>query len=247
MPSAARRELQELFSPLRQTPEAVASVVFALVLVLVYLTVGSKEFYLARTTNSYFGIPIDFEAAVYQFSCAFCLFLVLPVCLKKFSSTQKLSDYGLGLGNWRLGFSVFVPVGLLVVAMPGAIGACSMNVFWVEYPLAKSVLNSLGYFIVYEILYGLLYYTAYESFFRGLLQFQLRESLGPTSAILVQTSITTLLHIGKPEAEIASALIAGLLFGSVAFHLRSVWPLVIVHWALGISTDICCAIASGRW
>jgi len=63
--------------------------------------------------------------------------------------------------------------------------------------------------------------------------------------LLFQTSASTLLHIGKPFAEIWAALAAGFVFGLLAERLRSVWPLVIVHWALGFFTDFFCARAAG--
>ena len=173
------------------------------------------------------------------------MFLVAPVVLLKLVARERLSELGLGVGDWKLGFGVVVPVGLLVIALPGGLSASGMPEFLAEYPLAKMAGASWERFVVYQLAYGLLYYVAYEAFFRGMLQFGLRRQIGDLGAILVQTATTTLLHIGKPEGEIWSALVAGFVFGVVAFRVRSVWPLVVVHWGLGLLTDLFCLRATG--
>ncbi len=236
-------------SPLAESWRAVGYVGATLGLLLVYLHQGSSTFFIGSISHWFTpgARPLELQwwATIYQHIAAFVLFLIIPLIYLKGIRKQKFSELGLGFGDWRFGFKIVAPVGILLVAIPGAISASFMPDFIAEYPLAKLAWSSPGNFIVYELVYGLLYYTAYEAFFRGMLQFVLKERIGILGAILVQTSITTLLHIGKPQGEIWSALFAGLIFGTLAFRLKSVWPLWIIHFSLGFFTDLFCSVRGG--
>jgi uncharacterized protein len=184
---------------------------------------------------------------MYQFICAFFLFFGIPVLLMKWAAKESLKDLGLGLGDWKAGFFLVAPIGLILIALPGGLSASSMPDFLATYPMAKAAAGSGSRFLVYELAYGFLYYVSYEAFFRGMLQHGLRKELGDLPAILIQTAMTTLLHIGKPQGEIWAALAAGLLFGTLVFRIRSVWPIVVIHFGLGVATDFFCARAAGIW
>ncbi len=72
---------------------------------------------------------------------------------------------------------------------------------------------------------------------RGFIQFGLRESFGDWNAILIQTTISALFHIGKPDGEILSSILGGLIWGIVVFRSRSLLYVLAVHWLLGVSLD----------
>jgi uncharacterized protein len=245
-----RTLLREFLEPVRDRWQALAITGGALALLLVYLGVGQRGFFLAnlapRLSWSGAAPGADYWAALYQFGAATLLFLLVPVLTRRLWTRQKLGELGLGLGDRRVGFLVVVPVGLLLISVPGALSAAFMPDFQAEYPLAKSAAASAGWFALYELAYGMLYYIPYEAFFRGFLQGSLQKQLGPVAAVCVQTAVTTLLHLGKPQGEIVSALLAGFLFGVVVLRTRSVWPILIVHWALGTLTDLGCAWSAGR-
>jgi membrane protease YdiL (CAAX protease family) len=242
--------LKEGMTPLAASFRAVGLTVFALVATLVHLSLGSGRFFIQQLGPSLLpdasaGV-LEYAGVIYQFAVTCLLFLLVPLVALKLFARQGLAELGLALGDKFAGFCVVVPLGFLVFGL-SAFSVSFDPVFQSEYPMAKLAASSWSYFLVYQVAYGLLYYVAYEAFFRGMLQFSLRRELGATAAILIQTCITTLLHIGKPEPEIWSALLAGLAFGLLAFRLRSIWPLVILHWGLGLMTDIFCAQASGIW
>jgi len=245
-----RRLLHELAEPLRDHWRALATTGAALALLLVYLEVGQRGFFLAhlapRLAWSGAAPGADYWAALYQFGAAALLFFVLPLLTRRLWTRQSLAQLGLGTGDARVGFGVVLPVGLLVVAIPGALSAAFMPDFQAEYPLAGSATASASWFVLYEMAYGLLYYIPYEAFFRGFLQGSLSRQLGPAAAVCIQTAVTTLLHLGKPQGEIWSALLAGFVFGAVVLRTRSVWPVLIVHWTLGTLTDLGCAWSTGR-
>ena len=75
----------------------------------------------------------------------------------------------------------------------------------------------------------------------------MRGALGDGNAILVQTLASCLIHIGKPAGEIYGAIVAGLLWGFIVFRARSLWAVLLMHWALGVSLDffICFAGKGG--
>ncbi len=242
-------ELNNTLAPLKESWKAVGYVTAALMLLLIYLHQGSSVFFIEIISKSIMheSRPLDVQwwGVVYQHASAFILFMIIPLLYLKIVERRKLSEIGLGLGDWRFGFKVVVPAGILLIAIPAALSAAFIPDFIEEYPLAKLAYSNPEHFVVYELVYGILYYTAYEAFFRGMLQFSLKERIGVLGAILVQTAITTLLHIGKPQGEIWSALFAGLIFGALAFRLRSVWPLWIIHFSLGLFTDLFCSMAGG--
>jgi uncharacterized protein len=66
----------------------------------------------------------------------------------------------------------------------------------------------------------------------------LRDSLGEWTAILVQTGLSTLMHIGKPAGEIYGAILGGVVFGLVALRSRSLLYVILIHWVLGVALDL---------
>ncbi len=217
---------------------------------LVYLHVGSDAFFTKQLAGRLFehASPnrIGYWAVLYQFASAFVILLLVPIGLLKLTGEFRLKDLGFGLGDWKLGLWVII-LGWIFISLAGGVGAGSMEDFRAEYPLARAAVESPARFVIYQLAYGLLYYTAWEGFFRGLLQLGLCGSLGPWGAMLFQTATSTLLHIGKPQLEIWAALVAGMLFGLIVLRCRSIWPLVCVHWGLGLTTDLSCAFASGSF
>lgn len=242
-------ELRDLARGLRPF-EAVALTAGALLLLLCWLLLGGRAFFVAHLAPVWLaGEPaavVEWWSLIYQFACAQLLFLWLPLLMFRVRRIP-LRTLGLGLGDVRAGFGVVVPLGIVLLAIPGGLMAATQPDFLAEYPMARLSATAGANFVIYQLAYGLLYYAAYEAFFRGFLQLGLTRVIGALPALLVQTSITTLLHIGKPTGEIVSALFAGLLFGALVLRLGSVWPLWLVHWALGAATDFFCARAGGLW
>jgi len=69
------------------------------------------------------------------------------------------------------------------------------------------------------------------------MQFGLREKFGDWYAVLVQTALSCIVHIGKPDGEIYSSILGALVWGLVAFRSRSLLVPVLTHWVLGVSLD----------
>ncbi|HEY6951072.1 MAG TPA: type II CAAX endopeptidase family protein [Bacteroidota bacterium] len=195
---------------------------------------GTKAFFLAHlTSHALFNNP-DWTGATYSFVTGLLLFGFVPVVIVKFVFNESLSHYGVQIGDWKFGLvaaAVMAPV-MIALTYPSS----SDPRFLAEYPLFKGAGASAAVFAGHSLLY-LTYYLGYEMLMRGFIQFGLREQLGDWNAILVQTAVSTLFHIGKPDGEIFSSILGGLIWGIVVFRSRSLLYVLIVHWLLGVSLD----------
>jgi membrane protease YdiL (CAAX protease family) len=196
---------------------------------------GSKSFYLQHLASH---VTIAGNAALtaelYAFASSFLLLGVLSILAIKYLFKQSLRDYGISFGDWRfslLALLVLVPV-MAAVTYPSAKDAQ----FLAEYPLYKGAGASAGAFAWHAIAY-LFFYIGWEIFFRGFMQFGLREKLGDWYALLIQVALSCIVHIGKPTGEIYSSILGALIWGLIAFRSRSLVVPILTHWVLGISLD----------
>jgi membrane protease YdiL (CAAX protease family) len=196
---------------------------------------GTKTFYLSNLSSVFvlFGDPQQ-TAELYNYASAFVLFALLPLLIIRFVFKEPLSSYGLQLGDWRFGLKAF-----LVLAPIFALASyLSKNdpEFIAEYPLFKGAGASQTAFLSHAFAY-LVFYIGWETYFRGFMQFGLRQSLGDWQSILVQTAISCILHIGKPAGEIYSSVLGALIWGIIAFRAQSIFFIILLHWLLGIVLD----------
>jgi membrane protease YdiL (CAAX protease family) len=172
---------------------------------------------------------------LFPFLSTFVLLGLVSLAFVGLVLREPLSSYGLALGDWRFGLkalAVMVPV----MAVLGALAARAPE-FVAQYPLYRGACASAPASLAHAAAY-LAYYVGFEVFFRGFVQFGLRERLGDWYAILVQTALSCLVHIGKPSGEIYGAIVGGLVFGIVAFRSRSLLYVIVAHWVLGVALDL---------
>ena len=196
---------------------------------------GTKPFYLSNLTSTLvlFGDP-QRTAELYTYLSAFALFAVVPFLIIRFVFKERLSSFGLQVGDWRFGLKAF-----LVLAPIFALASyLSRNdpEFVAEYPLFKGAGISSTAFLSHAFSY-LLFYIGWETYFRGFMQFGLRQTLGDWQAILVQTALSCILHIGKPTGEIYSSVIGALIWGIIEFRAQSILFIILLHWLLGVVLD----------
>ncbi len=178
----------------------------------------------------------DVIAAYWQFGLFFLLMFILPAIYVKYVMHKPLGDFGWGLGDVKEGAKWLLAIPLVV--LPLIYIASKMPGLRAEYPLAKSLLQNRSSLFVYESAYVLLYYVAWEFFFRGFLLFGLRDRFGDVNAILIQTVSSCLVHIGKPESEIIGSIIVGIVFGMIALRSKSIWYVFLIHASIGVLTDL---------
>ena len=200
------------------------------IVLTIFIYYGSARFY---TTNLTVGNELFSQ--YYYFISSFLLLGLIPILIWFFGFKRSLIDLGLGFGDSKKSL-VFTILGLIVMAVLAYFSSRN-PAFQNEYPLFRGLIDNQVNIVGYILMYGL-YYTGWEIFFRGFMLFGLREKFGETYSILIQTIPSCLIHIGKPDAEIFSSIIAGIVFGWAAFRCRSIWPVLISHWALGVFLDL---------
>ena len=183
---------------------------------------------------SNFPLPESHPYYYWFLITAFTLFLV-PALVAKFGTKEKLSDYGIQLGNQKLGWRVtgiawilMIPVVILaVIAYPP---------FVAKYPLCKVVASSWQTFLLYQLAYGV-YMFSWEFFFRGFMLFGLERKFGNYS-ILIQTIPFAVMHYSKPLPEALGSIIAGVLLGVLALETRSFIYGAAIHWLVAMTMDV---------
>lgn len=172
-------------------------------------------------------------AEVYTFVSAFILMGLVPWVIIRFVFHEQMSAYGWQIGDWKFGWKSFAVIAPIMVL--STIPSASMPDFMAEYPLNKAAGATAMTFALHAAMY-LLFYIGWETLFRGFMQFGLRH-LGDWNAILIQTALSCIAHIGKPSGEIYSSILGALVWGVVAFRSRSLLYVLLVHWLLGVSLD----------
>jgi CAAX protease family protein len=138
------------------------------------------------------------------------LFFVVPL-LTLLLLRERPSDYGLRLGEWRIGLAAGLGLALLVT--PVVVIAAGLPEFRAYYgPLGTGPPAVLGRSL--DVL-------AAEFLFRGFLMWTLVRVAGPLGVVLA-TFPFVFVHLGKPELETLSTFFGGLGFGWLAWRTRSV-------------------------
>ncbi len=151
------------------------------------------------------------------------------------------ASLGLAAGDWRLGL-VLCAIGTPIVAFAAFTGSRD-PALRALYPFARDTLDDGAAFALYETSYALLYYPAWEFAFRGVLLFGLAGLAGGgpaaiAAAILVQTMLSTVYHLGHPPSEVLSAFAFGIVFGAIAALTGSVLYPLYLHALVGVLDDV---------
>jgi membrane protease YdiL (CAAX protease family) len=209
-----------------------AILILSVVLLSIHRNFGSMQF-----AHSTFAPGTGLMAPLFMFATAFILLGLLPLTLIVSVFREDPRKYGLCIGDWRAGMQTtgllfpLIAIGLLYPASHTA----EMRDF---YPFARGAGDSVLNFLLLEVPRGILFYTAWEFFFRGFMLFGLRPYVGDWLAICIQTIPSCLWHIGMPTGELLSSIAGGVLFGIMALRTGSIlWPLSL-HYLIGIGLDI---------
>jgi membrane protease YdiL (CAAX protease family) len=190
------------------------------------------------------GAELDIGQYIYHFVIAFLILGIIPyIWLLKKVPSMSMAQFGGHSGNKKLGL-ILVLIGLIVGPVVIYFGSTD-PALQAEYPLTKNIMQPWALFILYELLYVLLYYTAYEFFFRGFLQLGLSKSWPKWQSILLVTFLTTFIHwipMMKPLSEIVGAFAVGFLFGYIAEKTDSWYYVCVIHFTIGVLNDTFCTL-----
>lgn len=224
------RRCRAAFEPPQRGPTVI--LLAATVLMLLWAYFGSPAFCAGLLAQP--GEDGRAAGAIASFGAAFLLLGVIPAAIVRLVLRAPLVDYGLGVGDARrtLRITLFLAPLFVVAALVGSRDPAILA----KFPLNPRAGESAGWFALHAATY-LLFYLGWEFLFRGFLLFGLRPAIGDTSAVLVQTMASALLHIGSPAAETFGAIPAGVLWGAIALSTRSLLPGLVHHFLLGLLLD----------
>ncbi len=169
-------------------------------------------------------------------SFAVLLFVIPLILATKYNKAKQLLSL-FNFNNIKINV-LWVTGAILFIIIPVTLIVSHNSAVLLEYPLPQSLKQNQQLLPVYFISLLFFYYLPWEFFFRGFLLFGLKDRYGATEAILIQTISSCLVHINKPAGEILGAIPFGILFGIIALKTKSLWPVIILHAALGIFTDL---------
>lgn len=201
---------------------------FALLLATALLVIDRNYDVLPR-----FG-PIDPRSLRNQGIERLVLFGLLPLALL-LALREDPRRYGLGRGDARRAIvlggllaAVTVPVIALVAGLP-AIRA------W--YAPSMSTPQDV-------LLTNLLDLVPSEFLLRGLVLFALLRVIGPLGVVVALVPFV-MIHIGKPDLEVASTFGGGLVFGWLSWRTGSIWASAAYHVAIQTTVIVAAAAWAG--
>ncbi|HZZ26468.1 MAG TPA: CPBP family intramembrane glutamic endopeptidase [Pirellulales bacterium] len=205
---------------------------------------GNYNFWLAHLSGwMALGVEPKIAAGIWWLADSVLWLGFIPVFVVKVVLRERLNEYGIRLGDLHFAAVCCLLVAPLVVAI-GYFSAQS-PAFQAIYPL-DPVARQSPTALAWHLAGQLLWYAAWEFHFRGFLQFGLEKSYGISLGIWIQALASTLAHFGRPGTEVFASILAGLLWGALAWRTRSLLAGFAQHWLLGASLDFClCRAASG--
>lgn len=154
------------------------------------------------------------------------------------------SEAGLRRGDARFGLAAVAACA--AVAVPLLVLASSDPSLQATYPWAGAWVGERPLYLLTWALLYLLYYLAFEFFYRGFVPRFAGAAWGPDAALWLQTAMATMVHLGKPLPETLAAAPASLLFGVMARRSGSVLYPALVHWIVGITLDVAVLARHGQ-
>jgi membrane protease YdiL (CAAX protease family) len=144
-------------------------------------------------------------------------------------SGEGVGVWGLGVGDWRwwvprAGLALFVLVAGCVLT---TLAVDSLADFYPTGGWARKNWTNFGL----RHMGILVDFLGWEFLFRGVLLFGFYRRGDPWTAIWVQAIPFFLLHYDKPSVELALSLVGGAVSGWFTLRARSIYPLILLHWA----------------
>lgn len=212
----------------------------ALAAMVLHLYPGSAAFLLRRLPEEMPERERRWLAYLYHHGATLVLF-GLPLAL--------MAVAGISLGAWRLFLPGDWQTGLLWTAIGCAVATFPTWMqrrdaeFTAEYPLTMAAFDNNRRFALFTLSY-LAYYIGWEAFFRGFIGYGL-IGLGYSAflALMVQTALSTIIHIGKPRMELIGAIPGGIFMGVLTYASQSLIWAILFHVYVGILNTLACRSA----
>jgi membrane protease YdiL (CAAX protease family) len=161
------------------------------------------------------------------------LFGLVPGLVVVVAFRDRLSAYGLGLGDWRWGAGLAI-VGCALMT-PVVVTLGGNPDFRSFYAVSSAPVDYLAVTHLIDL-------APSEFLFRGFLMFTLIRAIGPLGLIVAQLPFV-FVHLGKPELELYSTIFGGAVFGWLNWRTGSIWWSALGHVYI---LTLVVAVAGGR-
>lgn len=228
-------ELQNLLKIIRSMDRKII-IIFLSVAVLQTISwyYTSRKFFRLNIFPIYQNDPnVYLYEYLYWFIGDFFTLFILSVVIIKFVLKEDLKDYGLQIGELKVGLilsAIFLTTMIILIWFFSATPSFSE-----KYPHLLSTRSSWNTFFIYE-LGMLIYMVSWEFIWRGFMLFGLKEKFGYYS-VMIQMIPFVILHNGKPVAETFGAIAGGITLGVLAFRTNSIIYGVITHTGVMFAID----------
>lgn len=222
----------------RLDPQTVFVLTFAAAAVVLQFTLGDRALFHSHLASF---LPSEWRELAgwgWWFGMQGLLGFVLPIVGLRLFFSGSLSDYGLGLGNWRLA-AVIAALYLPLVAI-GTWILSDGAAFQEQYPHYSPATTNWTFFLIYEALF-LFYWLGWEYLWRGFMIFGTAHTLG-LYAVFVQAVPFAALHVSKPWPEALLSVVGGIGLGALVWRCRSFWIAVPIHAAQMMLLDLWCTL-----
>ena len=159
------------------------------------------------------------DAIRYQALERTILFGLVPALVILLAFRDRLTEYGLGIGDWRWGLGLASAGCALMTPLIVALGSNAQ--FAAYYGISGAPVGDL-------LVTNLLDLVPAEFLMRGFVMFTLLRAIGPLALVVAQLPFV-FAHLGKPEIELFSTLAGGAVFGWLDWRTRSIWWSALGH------------------
>jgi membrane protease YdiL (CAAX protease family) len=161
--------------------------------------------------------------------------VALPLALAWIGFGAGPRELGLGWGRPRVWGPVILACAVIVA--PAIVWAGGRGEFQRFYPLWDGARISPEYFLLHQVVM-LSVIFANEFFFRGYMIGLFSRRMPPSAAIVCAMVPYAWGHAAKPLPEFFSSIMAGLALGFVVWRGKSIWPGVLLHFAVSMTIDV---------
>ena len=237
------REAWRLLTAERSQRRVTGVVLLATVLLLVWKYYGTQTFFVAQIgpripALAQSDVAMRTCAELYRFGAFAILCGLIPWWIVRFRFREPLVEYGVTLGKtaeqrrdtrWLVAvlMPTFIVIGILSAWVPS---------LYEEFPFNRYAGDSGTLFAIHVAGY-LIFYVTWEFFFRGVLLRTLSVSCGIATAIMVQTALSTIVHLGGPAIETFGAIGGGVLWGLCVWRTGSLMAGLAMHAGMGLALD----------
>lgn len=145
---------------------------------------------------------------------------------------KKVEDFGFQLPEINRNILLIIIPPLIICLY--FIHSLSQRTEFIEY---YSLKHDLDLYFIIEIFISFFYYISEEFFFRGFLFFYFLDKIKFHSFWLTNL-LFSLLHFGKPGAEIMIAFVVGVWLSYISFKSKSFLPAAVIHFVLALYLNI---------